>query len=297
MRLKLGIALLGLCALAVTGLFIARSTGELSESQRAQLEQDWSELLTWARGVCPGDPRGLNLELCARAWSAAREAGEEGTAELVCWRELLASGDYSVAEEPYAGVASMRLAQLELESEGLDALGMGRILSLARRLHREGPLVSFMLGVVLTQSALELCRSNTDLIPDGLDLTPPQPGELFSATCRDFSMIAATLDGPEAGDWIPQNAPDPIDERLRRHLRATYFEIASQYFPLRDQPERFGEVPLPERPGRLFNLRAILLARPDDMRRVLAPLLAVDMGSYGNTWACVVSDWSSVLGS
>jgi hypothetical protein len=29
-------------------------------------------------------------------------------------------------------------------------------------------------------------------------------------------------------------------------MRATYFAIASQYFPLRDHPERFGEVPSPD---------------------------------------------------
>jgi hypothetical protein len=295
LKFKLGIALLGLCALAATAVFIARSTGELSEAQRTQLEQDWNELLTWARVESPRDSRGPNLEQCARAWSAARGAGEEGTAEHLRWRELLASGEYSVAGEPYAGVDSMELAQMELESEGLDSLGLERILSLARRLHQEGPLISFMVGTGLTKQALELCRSDAGLIPTGSDLSTPQPGELFSAICRDFSMLPAALYPSGAGDTVPQDAQDPIDERLLHNLRATYIEIASQYFPLRDHPERFGEVPPPEKPGWLFNLRATLFARPEDMRRVMASLLAVDMGSYGNTWARVVSDWNAVL--
>ena len=39
------------------------------------------------------------------------------------------------------------------------------------------------------------------------------------------------------------------------------------------------------------------MARPADMRRVLAPLVALNLESHGNTWAQVVSDWKTVLGS
>jgi hypothetical protein len=285
MMAKLGIALLGFCALAAVGFFIARSNGELSESQRTRLEEDWEELLTWAGNANSGTTQGPNLEQCAQAWSAARKAHEEATPELARLRALLASGEYSLEGEPYAGVETMQLGRLELESEGLDSVGLGRILTLARRLHHEGPLISFMVGVSLTNQALERCRSNADLIPTDLDLTSPQPGEFFSAVCREFSMMPATLN-PSEGN---------VEDSLRSHVHDAYFAIAKRYLPLRDQPERFGEVPPPERPGWLFNLRAMLLPRPDDMRRVLEPLLTVDMESYGNTWARLVSDWDAVL--
>ena len=287
MMTKVGIAFLGLCALATVGFFIARSNGELSESQQSRLEQDWDELLTWAGNTNPGTSQGPNLEQCAQAWSAARKANKEATPELARWRALLASGEYSLGEGPYAGVETMQLGRMELEAEGLDSVGLGRILTLARRLNHEGPLSNFMVGVALANQALELCRSNPDLIPTDLDLTAPQPGEFFSAVCRDFSMMAATLIPSE------ENIGDP----LHSHIHDAYLAIANRYLPLRDQPDRFGEVDPPERPGWLFNLRAMLLPRPDDMRRVLEPLFAIDMESYGNAWARLVSDWNAVLES
>jgi hypothetical protein len=54
-------------------------------------------------------------------------------------------------------------------------------------------------------------------------------------------------------------------------------------------------VPAPEKPGWFVRLRAILLARPADMKRTLAPLLAINMGAYGKIWAQLVADWSAVL--
>ena len=52
---------------------------------------------------------------------------------------------------------------------------------------------------------------------------------------------------------------------------------------------------IPEKPGWFVRLRAILFARPADMKRTLAPLLAINMGAFGKTWAQLVADWSAVL--
>ena len=297
MRIKLGITLLGLCVLASLGIFIARSTAGFSESQLARLDQNWTELLTWGGATDSRDRQGPNLELCAQACNTAREAGGEATTEFARWQELLASGVYTVASEPFAGIETMKLAQQALESESVDASGVGQILALARRLQGEGPLISFMVGVQLTQQALERCRSDADLIPAETGLSAPEPGELFAAICRDFGMLPSQLYPTDPDEPGSQRAQDPAEELLMQNLRATHFELASQYFPLRDHPERFAEVPPPQKPGWLIRVRAILMARPADMRRVLAPLVALNLESHGNTWAQVVSDWKTVLGS
>lgn len=297
MRIKLGITLLGLCVLASLGIFIVRSTAGFSESQLERLDQDWKELLAWGGATASSNQQGPNLELCAQACNTARDAGDDATAEFARWQELLASGEYTLASEPFAGMETMKLAQQALESERLDASGMGQILALARRLQGEGPLISFMVGVQLTKQALERCRSDADLVPAKTGLSAPKPGELFAAVCRDFGMLPLEFYPTGPGDPGSTGAQDPAEELLIENLRATYFELASQYFPLRDQPERFSEVPPPPKPGWLIRVRAFLMARPADMRRVLAPLLAPNLGSYGDTWARVVSDWKTVLES
>ncbi len=292
MKFKLGIALLGLCALAATAVFIARSGAGYSGTP---LEQDWIELQTWGRGISSGSAQGPNLEEAAGAWTAAQQAGVDATTELARCRELLASGAYTVAGRPYAGLGVMELGQQVLDSEGLDSSGLGQVLTLARRLQREGPLIGFMVGMKLTQRSMELCRSNPALLPTDLDLPAPQPGELFSALCRDFVLSSTALNpgGAEAPDVL--SLPDAGGKHLMEHMRATYIDMARLYLPLRDHPERFGEVPPPEKPGWFVRLRAILLARPADMKRTLAPLLAMNMGAYGKTWAQLVADWSAVL--
>jgi len=296
-RIKFGITLLGLCVLASLGIFIARSTAGFSESQLERLDQDWNELLAWGGAKESRNQQGPNLELCAQTCNTARDAGDDATAELARWQELLASGEYTVASEPFAGIETMKLAQQALESERLDASGMGQILALARRLQGEGPLISFMVGVQLTKQALERCRSDADLVPAMTGLSTPKPGELFAAVCRDFGMLPLEL--YPAGPSEPGSRPalDSDEGLLIENIRATYFELASQYFPLRDQPERFAEITPPPKPGWLIRVRAYLMARPADMRCVLAPLLAPNLESYGDNWAQVVSDWKTVLES
>jgi hypothetical protein len=69
LKFKLGIALLGLCALAATAVFIVRSGAGYSGTQ---LEQDWIELQTWGRGTPTGIAHGPNLEEAAQTWNAAQ---------------------------------------------------------------------------------------------------------------------------------------------------------------------------------------------------------------------------------
>ncbi|MEO2163583.1 MAG: hypothetical protein ABGY29_13770, partial [bacterium] len=230
MKFKLGIALLGLCALAATAVFIARSGAGYSGTP---LEQDWIELQTWGRGISSGSAQGPNLEEAAGAWTAAQQAGVDATTELARCRELLASGAYTVAGRPYAGLGVMELGQQVLDSEGLDSSGMGQVLTLARRLQREGPLIGFMVGMKLTQRSMELCRSNPALLPTDLDLPAPQPGELFSALCRDFVLSSTALNpgGAEAPDVL--SLPDAGGKHLMEHMRATYIDMARLYLPLR----------------------------------------------------------------
>lgn len=293
LKFRLGIALLGLCALAATAVFIVRSGVGYSGTQ---LDQDWIELQTWGRGISPGIAQGPNLEEFAQAWNAAQQKGEDATTELARCRELLASGAYTMACEPHASLGVMKLGQQVLDSEGLDSFGLGQVLALARRLQQEGPLINFMVGIHLIRQALKLCRSDATLLPTDLDLPAPQPDELFSAMCRDFAMVPSVIYPTGPGGPSTSFELDPDEKRLMQHMRATYIAMANKYFPLRDHPERFGEIPPPGKPGWFVRLRALLIARPDDMARTLAPLLAINMGSYGITWAQTVSDWKAILG-
>jgi hypothetical protein len=80
-------------------------------------------------------------------------------------------------------------------------------------------------------------------------------------------------------------------------MRTAYVRNAKLYHPLRDEPQRFGEVLLPEKPSRLDLFITWLLQLEEGRVRTLESLLTVRMDDNGKSWAQLVSDWERVLGT
>ena len=234
---------------------------------------------------------------CQCGWDAAQSESER-LGLLAGFEEALISGDWSVPTDGGVMLPLLEIARVALDAPDVDATRVARVLGLAREMQRRGHLLTFFVGTSLATDTLERCRAEPSLVPSDLDLPPPRPSELFEALCRDH-VIAGETWAHEPGGLPPGGGALPAlsggDEVVARALRSALVHDARRLHPLRDTPERFGELAPPAVPGLFLRLRAACLARPADLRALLAPLIAVDMAAHGRRWTEFVAEWNAVL--
>ncbi|MAF65350.1 MAG: hypothetical protein CMJ84_06795 [Planctomycetes bacterium] len=298
MRIRRWLPLLALPALAAIGLWAGWFRVGFSASELAELERGWAELHEWARieGSGPSEPGAL--ERIGEAWSAA-ESESERSELLARFLDTLAGPAERLPADGQTMLPLLELSRRALAAEGADADRTERLLVLARDMQRRGHLLTFLVGTSLANEVLERCREDDSLIPATLDAPPPRPAELFEALCRDHFLAGELWARPPGSREHEVGGLPPLggdDEHIARAMRAALLQDARRVHPLRDEPERFGELPLPELPGPFVRLRAACLGRPEDLQALLAPLLTVNIERFGRQWSEFVRDWRDVLG-
>lgn len=294
------LATFALTAIVILGI---RSQSGFSQEQLAQLELDWTELESWAQVSRPGPieaaGQGLDLAQAIEDWHMATEAQQAAEALrqdcLGLLRQDLYRFDWSSAPQP---LGLFQFGETLWSADRVDSQQVADTLQFARCLQREGHLLHFLMGLNLARKALDACDADPSLVPLPRPITAPKRGDLFAAMCRDHLFAQAQTLQLVTGLTVDSDSPQGSGEELLPDLiRAAYVCNAQLYYPLREDPERFGEVPLPKKPGQLDLFISWLLQRPEDHLRTVESLLTFRMDHYGTEWAQLVRDWERVLGS
>ena len=322
MKKLIAFLLLALVALVFVGVRSSWLQVGFRGDRLTQLERDWAEVVDWAQLPEFDHVAARPLEDIAiewRSWARAHEIGDvlvargdaehprvaraDLPAEVASMQErfelLLTAGLVAPprSTEELSG-SVMLLGKLVLQSNDLDRERMRQLLEFARRLQLESDLHTFNAGCALAREALARCREDNSLLPTESVAPAPRPSDLFDALCRDFvlqqRMVVATL----AEETVESDALEPVgsaDEFLEHATQRALANAARLYYPLRDEPERFGEIPAPTSVGATKVWFASTFRLPGPTTEVMESMLWRDLGTRGERWAELVSDWDATL--
>jgi hypothetical protein len=300
---KTYLGLLAILALAAIVLLGIRSQAGFNGEQLAQLDLDWGTLEVWAQETRPntfGAPgQGPDLAQAVEDWHTATKAQQDAESHWQRCLNILEQDSYHIKSNPNQdALGFLKLGEALLTEGQASPQRVARTLLFARHLQQEGHLLHFMVGMNLARQALDACDLDPTLIPLQLQAPPPKNGELFAAMCRDHVRLEAHFREVGLADQAdPISTSGSAEEQLHNLMRTAYVRNAKLYHPLRDEPQRFGEVLLPEKPSRLDLFITWLLQLEEGRVRTLESLLTVRMDDNGKSWAQLVSDWERVLGT
>ena len=300
---KTYLGLLAILALAAIVLLGIRSQAGFNGEQLAQLDLDWGTLEVWAQETRPstfGAPdQGPDLAQAVEDWHTATKAQQDAESHWQRCLNILEQDSYHIKSNPNQdALGFLKLGEALLTEGQASPQRVARTLLFARHLQQEGHLLHFMVGMTLARQALDACDLDPTLIPLQLQAPPPKNGELFAAMCRDHVRLEAHFREVGLADQTdPISTNGSAEEQLHNLMRTAYVRNAKLYHPLRDEPQRFGEVLLPEKPSRLDFFITWLLQLQEGRVRTIESLLTVRMDDNGKSWAQLVSDWERVLGT